>query len=379
MPWNNQGGGPWGQGSGGGSGSGSGGGGSGGGPWTPRPGGGVPPPNVEEMLRRGQDRLRRLFPGGGGSKRNIFIGLAAIVLIWLFTGLYRVDAAEEGVELLFGKWNGVTTEPGLHWFFPYPFGEVEIPNVDTLRRLEMGFQTSEATSRSAATSRDNREESLMLTSDQNIVDLDFVVLWKVQDAAQFIFTVRDPDRTVRAVAESAMREVVGQTALEPLLTSERQEVAQDARVLMQQVLDEYEIGVTLQAVEMQDVRPPAEVAEAFEDVQRAQQDKEQKQNQAEAYRNQVVPQARGEASRMVEGATAYRERVIMEAEGEAARFNSIYDTYRNAREVTRRRLYLETMQAILSQADIVIIDQNAEGAQGVVPYLPLNELRGGTR
>jgi len=331
------------------------------------------------MLRRGQERVRSLFPGGAGNRRNILIGLVVLVLIWLGTGFYRVDSAEEGVELLFGRWTGATTDPGLHWFFPWPVGEKEIVLVERLRRLEMGFQTVDPNGRGGAgTSRDIREESLMLTSDQNIVDLDFVVLWKVKDAAQFVFTVRNPEMTVKAVAESAMREVVGQTPLEPLLTSDRLQVAQNTSVLMQEVLDAYEIGVFIETVELQDVRPPAEVAEAFEDVQRAQQDKEQKQNQAEGYRNQVVPVARGEASRMVEGANAYKERVMAEAEGEAERFIAIYETYRDSQEVTRRRLYLEAMRDILIKADKVIIDQDGDTTQGVVPYLPLNELRGRT-
>lgn len=372
MASNNQnGGGPWGQRPGGG---------GGGGPWGPRPGGGgggggPQPPNVEEMLRRGQEKMKGMLPGGVGGKIPILIGLGVIIFLWLLTGFYRVDQAEEGVEMVFGKWTGTTTAPGLHWMVPWPIGEREVPLVTRLRRLEMGFQSSNANNRGGS-SRDIREESLMLTSDQNIVDLDFVVLWKVKDAAQFVFALRDPELTVKAVAESAVREVVGQTALEPLLTSGRSEVALGTRTLMQEILDEYAIGVVIEAVELQDVKPPPDVAEAFEDVQRAQQDKEQRQNQAEAYRNQVVPVARGDASRMIEAANAYKEAVIKEAEGEAERFIAIYETYRDAKEVTRRRLYLDTMQDILGNAEVVIIDQSGEaGSQGVVPYLPLNELR----
>jgi membrane protease subunit HflK len=364
MAWNNQGGGPWGQKPGG-----------GGGPWQ-RPGGGAQPPNMEEMLRRSQERMKRFFPGGVGGKKPLVIGLAAILLLWAISGFYIVNAAEESVELVFGKWTGEIVGPGWDWNFPWPIGERSVVNVSEVRKVELGFRGNEANGRSAGATQDRRTESLMLTSDQNIVDLDFVVQWNISDLAAYVFTVRDQEQTVRALAESAMREVVGQTALEPLLTIERQEVAQETRLLMQQVLDEYEIGVRIVTIELQDVKPPTEVAEAFEDVQRAQQDKEQLQNQAEAYRNQVVPVARGEATRMIEGATAYQERVIKEAEGEAERFIAIYDTYKNAKAVTRRRLYLEAMEDIMSRADKVIIDQEGgSSSQGVIPYLPLNELR----
>ncbi len=355
MPWSNQGGGPWGQ-KPGGDGSGR---------------GGPTPPNVEEMLRRGQERVRRFLPGGGGNVRVLGIGVLVVIVFWLLSGFYRVDTTEQGIELLFGEWNGVVTDPGLHYWFPAPIGHVERPNVTSVRRLELGFQTI-TTRGTSVDRRDIPQESLMLTADQNIADLDFFILWRVADAGDFVFKIRDQDETVKAVAESAMREIVGQTLLEPLLTNERAEVAQKSKDLMQQILDEYEAGIFIQEVQLENAKPPEPVADAFEDVQAAEQDKEKAQNEADAYRNRIIPTARGQAARMVQDANAYKERVTKEAEGEGQRFISIYETYRNAKEVTRRRLYLEAMREVMVNSNKVIIDQNQ---QGVVPYLPLTEIQ----
>lgn len=377
MPWNNQGGGPWG----GGSGSSGGGGAGGGGPWGgKRPGGGgggAPiPPDIEDLMRRSQDRIQRLLPGGAGSARGLLIAALAVVVIWLLTGFYRVNADEQGVVLTFGKWNQVTSEPGLHYWFPAPIGEVLTPQVTAVNRTDIGFRGASDVpgTRGGGPVADVPRESLMLTGDQNIADIDFTVQWRVGNAGEFLFNIRQPEATVRSVAESAMREVVGRTDLTRLITEGRQEVEQSTRVLLQQVLDEYGTGVLVQRVQLQDAAPPPQVIDSFNEVQRARQDKERLSNQAEAYENRIVPTARGEAASIEQQAEAYKERVIKEAEGEAIRFLDIYESYKDAREVTRRRLYLEALSDVLTNSNKIIIDQEGDNTQGVVPFLPLNEL-----
>jgi len=379
MPWNSQGGngggGPWG---------GSGGGGGGGGPWggqRPTGGsggggglGGGQQPNVEEMLRRSQDRIRRIVPGGFGSPMIIIMILLVLIGIWLLNGLYRVQENERGVELLFGEWKGAVTEPGLHWWPAAPIGEVLTPPVTQINRLNVGFRDSSDADGRRASQRDLDSESLMLTSDQNIADVEFTVQWRILQPGEYLFNIRDPEDTVKAGAESAMREVVGQTPLDDLLTNARENVQAKTQELLQSILDGYGAGIQIERVQLQKTEAPPEVIDAFNDVQRARQDKERVQNEAESYRNRIVPTARGEAAGVIEEATAYRERVTKEGQGEAARFDQIYETFKAAPEVTRRRLYIETLRDVLEKADKVIIDSNAQGGQGVVPYLPLNEL-----
>lgn len=368
MPWNNQGGGgPWG-----------GGGGGGGGPWGQRPAGGggggggqVPPPNIEEMLRKSQDRVRRLLPGGFGTGRGIIMIIAVLAVLWGLSGFYRVQADEAGVQMLFGEWIGEPTPPGLHWWPPAPIGDVLTPKVTVINRVNVGFRDQNDTS-----SRNQREldaESLMLTGDQNIADVDFTVQWRISNAGEYLFNIKNPEETVKVAAESAMREVVGQTRLDDLITTAREQVQSRTRDLLQRILDDYGAGISIERVQLQRAEAPREVIDAFNDVQRARQDKERLQNQAEAYANRIVPTARGEAASVVQQATAYKERVVKEAQGEASRFNEIYDSYKTAPEVTRRRLYIETMRDVLERADKIIIDEKG-GGQGVVPYLPLNEL-----
>jgi membrane protease subunit HflK len=376
MPWNSQGGGggPWG---------GSGGGG-GGGPWggqRPTGGsggggglGGGQQPNIEEMLRRSQDKVRRIVPGGFGSPMIIIVILAILIGLWLLSGLYRVQENERGVELLFGEWNGSVTEPGLHWWPPSPIGEVLTPAVTQINRLNIGFRDATDGGGRGAAQRDILNESLMLTSDQNIADVDFTVQWRIANAGEYLFNIRDPEETVKAAAESSMREVVGQTALDDLLTSAREGVQTKTQELLQGILDEYQAGIAIERVQLQKTEAPAPVIDAFNDVQRARQDKERLQNEAESYRNRIVPTARGEAAGVIQEASAYRDRVIKEGQGEASRFDQIYESFKAAPEVTRRRLYIETLRDVLEKADKVILDNNAEGGQGVVPYLPLNEL-----
>ncbi|MFV1853399.1 MAG: FtsH protease activity modulator HflK [Thalassospira sp.] len=368
MPWNSQGGGgPWG-----------GGGNNGGGqnPWGQRPsgggggGGGNTPPDFDEMIRKGQERLKRLFPGGGGYKGFVLIGIAVIGL-WLLTGFYRVQPGEQGVTLLFGKWVG-TTGPGLNYFLPAPIGEVIKPNVERTNQIEVGYRGAGTVTSNG--SRDVPEESLMLTGDQNIIDIDYVVQWRISDAGAYLFNVRDPENTIKLASESAMREVIGKTNLEEALTVGRVRVEEQTRTLLQEIMDGYESGIFIAEVKMQKVDPPRDVIDAFNDVQRARQDRDRSQNEALAYRNDIIPRAKGEAERQVLQARAYKDRVTKEAEGEAERFNSIYNSFLTAKDVTTRRLYLETMQEILSKSDKIIMEQNGEG-NGVVPYLPLPEVQ----
>jgi membrane protease subunit HflK len=382
MPWQSQGGngggsgggGPWGSGSGGGGpwGGGSGGGGGGGGPWGRGGGGPGRPPDLEDFIRKGQDRVRRLLPGGGGGKGLILIGLI-LVALWLASGFYRVQPDQVGIELMFGKWDGQEKEPGLRWHWPYPIEAVERPSVERISSIDVGFVRLSQTGRSAT--RDVEEESLMLTGDQNIIDIEFTVQWKISNAGKYLFEIRDPESTVKLAAESAMREIIGQNDLQPSLTEARGDVEIQTKNLLQAVLNEYNSGIEITELKLQDVQPPAQVIDAFDDVQRAQQDRDRQRNEADSYRNDILPRARGEAQRVIQDANAYKERLVNEADGEAQRFLSVYQAYLQNPEVTRRRMYLETMQKVFSEADKVILGDNTGG---VVPYLPLNELRRGS-
>jgi membrane protease subunit HflK len=373
MPWKSQGGGgsggggPWG---------GGGGGGGGGGPWGGGGPGGPRPPDFEDFIRKGQDRFRRLLPGGLKSGIGLFVVLAGVVLIWGASGLYRVQPGEQGVELFFGKWSNPQSlsQPGLHLFWPYPIGSVETPQVERVRQIDIGFRRRGGGTGSVASKSDVSEESLMLTGDQNIIDIDFTVQWRIGNAGEFLFNIRDPEDTVKLAAESAMREVIGRTGIQRALSTEKEILAVKTRESLQQILDEYESGMVITGINLQDVQPPAQVADAFEDVQRARQDRETKINQANAYANRIIPEARGEATKMIQGAEAYRERLIKEADGEAQRFTQVYESYKQNPDVTRRRMYLETVQKVLQDTDKVIMDS---GTTGVVPYLPLDQLRRG--
>lgn len=357
MAWNPNRGGPWG-------------GGGGGGPWGNGPSG-SPPPNIEDMLRRSQERFKSVLPGGFGGGRGIIVVLLGILVIWLLTGFYRVQPGEQGVELLFGRYYAMT-QPGLHLWFPAPVGEVLTPNVERLNQINIGFRAPGEGSRGGA--RDVPQESLMLTEDQNIIDVDFIVQWRIGKPADFLFNIRDPEQTVKLAAESAIREVMGQTLLEDALTIRRQQVDNQTRDLLQEVLDQIGAGVLIAEVKQLKVDPPTEVIDSFNDVQRARQDKERSVNEAMAYRNDIVPRANGEAERIIQAGNAYREQVTREAEGEASRFNSVLAAYRTGKDVTTRRLYLERMQDLLGSTKTFVIDKSAN-EQGVIPYLPLNELQ----
>ncbi|HEX6144420.1 MAG TPA: FtsH protease activity modulator HflK [Geminicoccaceae bacterium] len=370
MPWNNQGGG-W-----------QGGGGQG--PWGGRPGGGggQQPPDLEELLRRSQERIKRFFPGGGGpggvgpggfggNRRLMVIVPLVLFAIWLVSGFYRVQPDEQGVVLRFGEWVK-TTQPGLNWHIPAPIETVFTPKVTRSNRVEIGFRSGADLGRSEST-RDIANESLMLTGDENIVDINFVLLWQIKDAGQFLFNIRDPEATVKAVAESVMREIVGQTPIAEATTEARGAIELEARELTQKILDDYGAGVLVTQVQLQKVDPPQEVIDAFRDVQRAQADRERLQNEAETFANDILPRARGEAERLLQEAQAFRQEVVARAEGDAQRFLSVYNEYDKARDVTTRRIYLETMEEVLRDMNKVVIDQSA-GGNGVVPYLPLPEL-----
>jgi len=362
MPWNNQGGGPWGSGP--------------KGPWgSGSPPSGSSPPDLEELLRRGQDKLRHVLPGGNLGGRGIaLIGLAAVAL-WGFSGFFRVEPDELGLVLRFGQYVR-DAKPGLNYHIPYPVEAVELPKVTRVNRIDIGMRLVEDIRRGTQM-RDVPEESLMLTGDENIVDVDFAVFWMVkQDGARaYRFNIQNPEGTVKAVAESAMREVVGHSEIQPILTGARQTIETQVNELMQKVLDNYQSGIMVTQVQMQQVNPPAQVIDSFRDVQAAKTDQERAQNEAQTYANRVVPEARGGAAKITQSAEAYREQTVAEAKGQTSRFNQVYDEYKKAPGVTRERLYLETMERVFGGTEKIILDSSGQGSGGVVPYLPLPELR----
>jgi modulator of FtsH protease HflK len=362
MPWSNQGGGgPWGSGP--------------KGPWgSGSPPSGSSPPDLEELLRRGQDKLRTVLPGGNLGGRGILLIALAAVVLWGLSGFFRVEPDELGLVLRFGKYVR-DAHPGLNYHFPYPVEQVELPKVTRVNRIDIGMRLVEDVRRGTQM-RDVPEESLMLTGDENIVDVDFAVFWLVKaDGAGFYrFNIQNPEGTVKAVAESAMREVVGRSEIQPILTGARQNIETAVADLMQKTLDQYQSGVQVTQVQMQKVDPPAQVIDSFRDVQAARADQERAQNEAQTYANRVVPEARGAAAKVKQSAEAYREQTVAEAKGQTARYNQIYEEYKKAPDVTRQRLYLETMERVFGGTDKIILDSAGQGG-GVVPYLPLPELR----
>ncbi len=370
MPWSNQGGGPWGSGP--------------KGPW----GSGSPPsgsssPDLEEWLRRGQDKIRNIIPGGNFRGGGIAVILIGALVVWGLTGFFRVEPDELGLVMKFGKYSW-DAHPGLNYHLPYPIETFERLKVTRVNPINIGMRIVED-SRRGTQMRDVPEESLMLTGDENIVDVDFTVLWMVKPpspgfpaggAPDFAFNIQNPIGTVKAVAESAMREVVGRSEIQPILTGARQTIETAVSELMQKTLNSYKSGILVTQVQMQQVNPPAQVIDAFRDVQAAKTDQDRLQNEAQTYQNRVVPEARGRAAQIVQAAEAYREQTVAEAKGQTARYNQIYDQYKKAPEVTRQRLYLETMERVLGGTDKIILDApTSAGSGGVVPYLPLPELR----
>ena len=338
--------------------------------------GGTPPqgPDFDDILRRGQEKLRQ-FTGGGGyhdGSKGIILILAVFILLWLSSGIYFVKADEQGVVTRFGAFTRTTT-PGVNYHLPYPIEAVSVPRVTAVNHEEIGFRSGSATRTNRNGDVPLAEESLMLTGDENILDIDFEVQWKISNAPDFLFNIRNPEETVKAVAESAMREVIGKSKIANVLAEGKLQVAQDTRKLMQDTLNSYKAGIEIITVNLLKADPPAEVLDAQRDVQTALADAETARNQAEAYHNDIVPKARGEAQKLVLDAEAYKQEVIARAQGEASRFSNIYNEYKQAKDVTRKRMYLETMENVLQGMNKVIID--GKNGNGVVPYLPLPELK----
>jgi len=369
MIWHSEGGGPWGTGPRGG--GPWGGGGRGNGPSGPR---GPQPPNFEEILRRGQDSFRRLLPGGFGfgTGAGVAFIVLAIIVLWLASGFYRILPDEVGVVLRFGAYNR-TTQPGLNYHLPAPIETVLKPSVTRINRTEIGFRSAGEEVR-AGTSRDLPQEALMLTGDENIVDINFTVFWLIKDAQAYLFDIRNPEGTVKSAAESAMREIVGETPIAQALAEGRGKIEADTQHLLQGILDAYGAGIQVTQVQLAKVDPPAPVIESFRDVQRALADKEKLRNEAESYRNDIVPRARGDAARIKQEAEAYLAEIVARSTGDADRFTAVYQAYKVAQDVTIQRLYIETMEEILKNSNKIIIDKAAEGQSGVLPYLPLPNL-----
>ncbi|BCW88808.1 Modulator of FtsH protease HflK [Alphaproteobacteria bacterium SO-S41] len=362
MPWQNNSGGPWG-------GGGKDGGGRG--PWGQggKGGGGGndgKPPNLEDLIRKGQERMKQVMPSGGIGPRGLLLIALAVVIAWLATGIYTVEPDEQGIVKTFGAYSR-QSGPGVGYHLPWPIETVDTPKVTRENQLNVGIRID------GDRSSDVIEESLMLTGDENIVDVDFTVFWVIRNAPEFLFNVEDVEGTIKAVAESAMREVIGRNNQQRILTEDREKIQREVLQLMQTTLDAYAAGVTIQRVQMQRVDPPQDVIAAFRDVQAARADAERVRNEAETYRNQIVPKAQGRAAKIKQEAEGYKSQTVAQAQGEAQRFLSVYEQYKLAPEVTRERIYLETMEKVLSGTNKIIVDDGS--GKGVVQYLPLDQLK----
>ena len=337
-------------------------------------------PDIDDLMKKGQDQLRVLMGGRGGSgggdsggaggsggprisKGMLMIGALAAVGLWLSASFYRVQNFEQSVELFLGEYYRTGTE-GLN-FAPWPLVTREVLPVTREQTEDMGGAR-------------RGEDGLMLTGDENVVDVDYQVVWNIADPAKFLFNLRDPRQTIQAVSESAMREIIAQSELAPILNRDRGIIADRLQALIQDTLDSYDSGVNIVRVNFDRADPPSTVIDAFRDVQAAAQERDRLQNVADAYANRVLAEARGEAAQVLEEAEGYRAQVVNEAQGEASRFTAVREEYAKAPEVTRKRLYLETMERILGDVDKIIIEENSGSGSGVVPYLPLNELRKGS-
>ncbi|MEM1372906.1 MAG: FtsH protease activity modulator HflK [Pseudomonadota bacterium] len=372
-------GGPWGGGGGGNNGVGNRGnrpGGSGGGGGNRGNGDGPQIPEIDEIMKKGQEQLRVLMGGrGGGSngsgsgggggpaftKGTIGIGALVVVLLWAFNSFYTVRPEEQSVELFLGDFSSIG-QPGLN-FAPWPVMTYEILPVTREQTVEIGTGTR------------GGDAGLMLTGDENVVDIDFQVVWNISDPSEYLFNLASPPDTIDAVAESAMREIIAQSQLAPILNRDRAVIAQRLEDLIQSTLDSYESGINVIRVNFDRADPPQDVIDAFRDVQAAEQERDRLQNEADAYANRVLAEARGEAAQVLEQAEGYRAQVVNAAQGEASRFNAVLEQYLREPDITRQRLYLETMEQVLGRVDKIILDDTDGGGQGVVPYLPLNELR----
>ncbi|MDA9677499.1 FtsH protease activity modulator HflK [Pelagibacteraceae bacterium] len=326
-------------------------------------------PDIDNVIRDLQNKFKGFIPGSFFGKLGPAVILLVLVLIWLASGFYRVLPDEQGVVLQFGKYT-TTTQPGLNYHFPYPIERVLTPKVTKVNRVEIGYRQSPDNRTTQI--RDVPEESLMLTGDENIVDIDFSVFWIINDAGKFLFNVQVPELTIKSAAETSMREVIGQSKIQSIFTEGRTEIEDKARVLIQSILDDYEAGVTITQVQTQKADPPNEVIDSFRDVQAARADLERQRNEAEAYANDIIPRARGEAEEILQNAEGYKQKVIADSEGKAARFLSIQSEYAKAPVVTKQRIFYETMESVFGDMDKIIIDKDS--GQGVLPYLPLPEI-----
>jgi membrane protease subunit HflK len=337
-------------------------------------------PEIDQIVKKGQEQLRVLMGGRGGGGRSggpgaggegpkltrgtVGLGVLALAGLWAFASFYTVKPEEQSVELFLGKYSA-TGSPGLN-FAPWPFVTAEVIPVTREQTEDIGVAQGT-----------RGESGLMLTTDENIIDIDFQVVWNINDPAKYLFNLRDPQQTIRAVSESAMREIIAASQLAPILNRDRGIIADRAKELIQSTLDSYDSGMNVVRLNLDKADPPREVIDAFRDVQAAEQERDRLEREADAYSNRVLAGARGESAQVLEKAEGYRAQVVNEAEGEASRFLAVLEEYRLAPEVTRKRLYLETMEQVLGRVDKVIIDDQG-GGQGVVPYLPLNELRRST-
>ncbi len=352
------------------------------GPWQPNSGNGggnrrgPDQSDLDDILRKLQGNFRTTFGNNGGNQKLVAIGIIAIFLLWLASGFYFIQSNQHGVVLTFGKYTKTDEQPGLKYRLPWPFQTATIVDVTQERRLQIGYpQEISASSRGRTLSSfTTTDESLMLTGDENIIDINFVVLWRINNAKDFLFSLRDPDDTIKLVASSAMREVIGQTKIQSALTEGRTKVQNDTRVLMQKILDEYKSGITINNVQLQKVDPPEAVVDAFNEVQRARQDQERARNTAEAYSNSILPVAKGEASKLLQQAEGYKQEVINRAKGDAARFDAVYAAYQSGPSVTAERMYLETMEEVLGNARTVVL--GSSNGTNILPYLPVQNTNG---
>ena len=323
--------------------------------------------NIDKLLTDFLSKIKKTFFSGGPDNKKSFISaLLVLLVIWIISGLYKVNANEQGVVLRFGKWIA-TTQPGLRYHLPYPIEIAKTPKVTKVNKTEIGFRTFRESKRILS------EESLMLTGDENIVDINFSVFWVIKDAGKFLFNLRSPEKSIKSVSESVMREVIANSKISSVLAEGRRDIEIKSIEAIQTVLDNYGSGVQITQLQLQKVDPPDQVIDSFRDVQRARADKEKFINEAIAYRNDIIPKARGEAAKIVQESEAYKKEVVARSEGDANRFNSILKSYKKNEDVTKNRIYLETLEEVLLNANKVIID--TKQGSGVLPYLPLPEIK----
>lgn len=347
-------------------------------------------PEIDELLKRSQDFVRKIFNSDDqkndfwqkkpnnpqsnspwqNTKSLIGITILGLVVLWLSFGIYKVNSDENAIVLYFGKFHSIAT-PGLNYYIPKPFGQVIKKSVTAVNSEDFSYNASRG--KKASLSKDLNSETLMLTGDENIVDIDFQVQWQISDIEDFVFNISEPNLTVRKAAESAMREVIARTPIVSALSDGKRQIEQDAKILLQEILDSYHSGVKVILVQMRRVDPPKQVIDAFRDVQTAKADKEREINQAQSYSNDIIPRARGEAAQILQQAEAYRSEVVANSEGQASRFIALYNQYSKAKNPTKKRIYLETMQKIYSNSNKIIIDKDAARSL-VLPYSPINSI-----